>query len=191
MSLLPKEIETAISGCKVDDRKSQKLIYEKYYSRLMTICLRYSHDADDAKDVLQEGFLKIFASIKVYTDTGSFEGWMKRIIVNTAIDYYRKKKRENFISTNSDYLFDMAEDGSMKEEEEEEGFLYQIDPKVVMAEIQELSPAYRMVFNMYVMEGYTHKQIAETLGINEGTSKSNLAKAKMNLKKKLTKYVSK
>ncbi len=185
------DIDEIIKGCANNDRKSQKYLYEKFYSKMLNTCLRYTHDYDEAKDILQEGFLKIFGSISNYTDSGSFEGWMKRIMVNTAIDYYRKKKRENFITTDSDFLLGKEEDQIATDSnlEEEDVTAYNLDPKIVMEEIQNLSPAYRIVFNMYVMEGYSHKQIAEILEISEGTSKSNLAKAKMNLQKKLSKYI--
>lgn len=179
-------------GCAQNDRKSQRLLYEKYYSRMLQTCMRYTKNSDEAKDIMQEGFIKIFTSIAGFKETGSFEAWMKKIMINTALDHYRSRQKESFVTTDSDYLLS-REDGEFavpgNNDQEDEGGFEGIDPKIVMDEVQKLSPAYRMVFNMYAIEGYAHKQIAEALGISEGTSKSNLSKAKANLKDVLSKYI--
>jgi len=170
-----------IEGCLKGNRKSQQKVYEALYGKMMSVCLRYAKNREEAKDLLQEGFLKVFTKIKNYNGEGSFEGWVRRIVVNTAIDYYRKNKNISF-TVNSDYVEDLREQESEEEEEETEKFGGLKAADVIKA-LQELSPAYRTVFNLYVLEGLTHQKIADQLGISVGTSKSNLAKAKMNLKK--------
>lgn len=173
-----------IAGCIKGERKSQQVIFETFYGKMMGVCLRYAKSEDEAKDILQEGFIKVFKNMKNYGDKGSFEGWIRRIIVNTAIDFHRKRNKEGFVNVESDVLEVLSENAqSTQEEEVTENDIYNIDIKEVMKEVQNLSPAYQAVFNMYVVEGYSHKEIAQKLGISEGTSKSNLAKAKRNLKK--------
>lgn len=142
--------------------------------------MRYAIDRDSAEEMLQEGFIKIFDKLERFDYQGSFEGWMRRIVANTAIDYIRKSKKNPILTDNDEDFKLGGEDEVVKQEEIE---LTGIRAEMAMAAIQELSPAYRSVFNLYVMEEYTHKEIAEILGISEGTSKSNLAKAKANLKK--------
>lgn len=179
MVSLSKELEEAIKGCCENDRKSQEWIHKRYYATLLPICLRYTRNMDQAEDILQNSFIKIFNSIDRYEFKGSFEGWLKRIVVNTAIDFHRSKK--------SDFLL-LPEDKSMEDfdredEFEDEELNYPYTPKQVMAAIQKLTPAYQAVFNLYVIEDYTHKEIAEMLGVSIGTSKSNLLKAKIRLRK--------
>jgi RNA polymerase sigma factor (sigma-70 family) len=175
------EIEKIIEGCKNNDRVSQQKLYKLLYSNMMGTCLRYTNDMDEAKDILQDGFMKVFMNIGKYTSDGSFEGWARRIFANLSIDYYRKRKNNN-VYTNSDYI----ENIDAGQDDESENSKYNFKPELVMNHIQALTPAYKAVFNLNVMEGYTHKEIAQILGISEGTSKSNLAKAKATLKKKLT-----
>ena len=146
--------------------------------------MRYAKNREEAQDLLQEGFLKVFTKIKYYNGEGSFEGWVRRIIVNTAIDFYRKNKNISF-TVNSDYVEDLKEQESEEEEEGEKFGGLKADD--VIRALQDLSPAYRAVFNLYVLEGLTHQEIADQLGISVGTSKSNLAKAKMNLRKMFAK----
>ncbi len=190
MSSTDQNMDDLIKGCAKNDRKSQRLLYEKYYSKMLHTCLRYTKNSDEARDILQEGFIKVFTSLPNYQSTGSLDAWIKRIMVNTALDYYRKRQKDEYITTDSDYILNsdesvFSEDTSY---EEDRGF-QNMDPNLVLEAIQELSPSYRMVFNLFVMEGNSHKQIAESLGISEGTSKSNLAKAKANLQQKLSKYI--
>lgn len=173
------ELERLIKGCAEGDRKCQQRIYEMFYGKMMGVCLRYTREREQAKDVLQDGFIKVYANIKYYSGDGSFEGWIRRIIVNTAIDYFRKNKNV-LITVDSDYVSEMEGE---KADDFEEGSLYNISTDDILREVQNLSPAYRTVFNLYVVEGYTHKEIAEELKITIGTSKSNLAKAKKNLRK--------
>ena len=177
-----------IGGCINDNRRCQQKVYEMLYGKMLGVCLRYTKDREDAVDVLQDGFIKVFANIKSFESTGSFEGWVRKIMVNTAIDFYRRNKKM-ITYANSEYVEANAEN-VMEEANPDEEYL-NISPDEIMVAVQQLTPAYRTVFNMYVVDEYTHKEIAEQLGINEGTSKSNFAKAKMNLKKILTKKINK
>jgi len=153
----------------------------------MSVCLRYHRNPDDAQEILQQGFIKVFEKLEGFDYTGSFEGWMRRIIVNTAIDAIRKSKKDPIRKENDeDFVLDAV--NPMVEEEELD--LTSMKASLALEAIEELSPAYKTVFNLYVIEEYTHKEIAEILGVSEGTSKSNLAKAKMNLQKILKeKYI--
>lgn len=172
-----------VEGCKRESRIAQKELFSKLYGRLLSICMRYSDDRDEAEDILQNGFIKVFKSIDNYKGDGSFEGWVKRIVVNTAIDNYRRKKVRPVVTDSelTDRMGDQLED-----ELEDESVYEKIPISVVMEAVQKLSPAYKTVFNLYVLEGYNHNEISETLGISVGTSKSNLSKARFNLKKILT-----
>ena len=176
------ELLELIEACKKGKRHAQKIIYEALYSKMKGVCMRYFPDQDQAHDVLQEGFIKMFLNLKKYNGEGSFEGWVRRIITNTAIDAIRKNKNVHFTSIDdTEYSWLEQEDDS--EIEWNETLMREKDR--VLTAVQALSPAYRAVFVLYVIEDYTHKEIADQLGISEGTSKSNLAKAKMNLKKTL------
>jgi RNA polymerase sigma-70 factor (ECF subfamily) len=139
-------------------------------------------DVDEAKDVLQDGFIKLFDKIDRYNFQGSFEGWMRRMFVNTSIDAIRKKKRNPFKINDESRVSEEFSDEFGSENNE----LTAIKASVAMEAVQTLSPAYRAVFNLYVVENYTHKEIGEILGVSEGTSKSNLAKAKQKLRSILT-----
>ena len=144
--------------------------------------MRYARDRDTAEEILQEGFIKIFDKLEAFDYKGSFEGWMRRIMANTAIDSIRKSKKDPLL-TDNDEDFKLGGVDPMVEEEEIE--FVGLKAEMALEAISELSPAYRAVFNLYVMEEYTHKEIAEILGISEGTSKSNLSKAKLNLQRTL------
>lgn len=172
-----------VEGCKRESRIAQKELFSKLYGRLLSICMRYSDDRDEAEDILQNGFIKVFKSIDNYKGDGSFEGWVKRIVVNTAIDNYRRKKIRPIVTDTelTDRMGDQLED-----ELEDESIYEKIPISAVMQAVQKLSPAYKTVFNLYVLEGYNHNEISEMLGISVGTSKSNLSKARFNLKKILT-----
>jgi len=181
MKLSQRELAIIVEKCKKQDRLSQRKVYELFYSKMMGICLRYAKNEDEAKDIVQDGFIKVFEKIDKYSFVGSFEGWLRRIIVNTAIDTYRRNKREYSLNEA------MVKDESITVEFDEPASLYDsLSIKDVINAMQKLSPAYRTVFNLYVMEGLTHKEIANELNISEGTSKSNLSKAKLNIKKLLT-----
>lgn len=182
----PKLFKKLIEGCAKGDRVCQQKIFEALYGKMMGVCLRYISDREEAKDVLQDGFIKVFGNISRYDHSGSFEGWVRRIIVNTAIDQLRRNKNIFQSMDNELALNNLSE-----EPLEEEASMYpQLKTSEVMEAIQRLSPAYRTVFNLYVIEGYNHQQIADTLGISVGASKSNLSKAKQNLQKYLLQKIS-
>ncbi|HEY4800029.1 MAG TPA: RNA polymerase sigma factor, partial [Bacteroidia bacterium] len=183
-----EEIQKILEGCIRGERKSQQVLYMMFYGKMLGVCLRYSKDPDDARDILQDGFVKAFLNLKNFGASGSFEGWLRRIMVNTAIDFYRKSK-QSVVFANSEYV--EANGSDMKEESDGELNYEGINTNEIMEAIQKLSPAYRTVFNMYVVDGYSHKEIAEQLGISEGTSKSNLSKAKMNLKNRFADKIKK
>jgi RNA polymerase sigma-70 factor (ECF subfamily) len=140
---------------------------------MYAVCLRYSGNANDAQDILQEGFIKVFKNLDKFRGEGSFEGWIRRIFLNTSIEHYRKKIN----------LLSVTETQEVTIEDKEFNVLENLAERDILAMIQELSPGYRIVFNMHVIEGYTHKEIADILGINEGTSKSQFARARAVLKK--------
>lgn len=182
-----EDIETIIAGCIENKRSSQERLFKLYYGKLMGATLRYTSDQDTAQEIVQEGFIKIFDKLTKFENTGSFEGWMRRIVVNTAIDYLRKSKRDNWVQENE---INTKNDYSNPTEESEMQAEFEIKAELAIQAIQELSPAYRTVFNLYVVENYSHKEIAELLGISEGTSKSNLSKAKINLQKIINHHLS-
>lgn len=177
-----EQLKLLIKQCAAGKRLAQKKLFEKFYGKLLGVCMRYISDHDQAQEVVQECFIKIFDKLVDFDFKGSFEGWMRRIIVNAAIDKIRFNKRQA-ISTDNDFLL------GANQYEEDDAFanevLIKLKAEEAMKAVQSLSPAYRTVFNLYVIENYSHSEIAEILGISEGTSKSNLAKAKQNLRKRL------
>lgn len=175
-----EHLKKIIEGCLKNDRRAQQTLFELYYGKMLGVCMRYSIDRDTAEETLQEGFIKIFDKLEAFDYKGSFEGWMRRIMANTAIDRIRKAKKDPQL-TDNDEDFKLGTESPL--EDEEDLNLLNIKAEIALEAIQQLSPAYQAVFNLYVMEEYTHKEIAEILGISEGTSKSNLSKAKMNLQK--------
>ena len=178
------KLREIVDGCIRGKRKFQKQLFEMYYGKMMAICYRYAKDADEAQDMVQNGFIKVFNKLDVYNFDGSLEGWIRRIMVNTAIDQVRKNKRDPFSIEDEERIQNIEEEVPFSGDESE--FYSKLKAETAIKAISNLSPAYRMVFNMYVIEGFTHKEIAEYLGISEGTSKSNLAKAKQKLRSELT-----
>lgn len=172
-----RDLKEWIKGCKENDRFCQRKIYEHLYSPMMIVCLRYADDKQEASDILQDAFLKVFDKIGLYNDEGSFEGWVRRIIVNTSIDAIRKKKKEILSDDTSIY-----QDSQIDEDDDDTTPYEGIDVNDVVIAMQELSPVYQAVFNMYVMDGMTHQEIADELNISVGTSKSNLSKARKKIK---------
>jgi RNA polymerase sigma factor (sigma-70 family) len=171
-----------IQGCVQANRGSQKLFYQLYYGYAGSICMRYCSNPDDAAEITNDGFLKIFRSLDSfnpkYSDIeASLKGWMKRIIVNTAIDHFRKNRQHLMVAEIFDDHFNIAD--------ETETSIDRMTCKEILAVIQKLSPVYRMVFNLFVIDGYKHEEIAQQLKISVGASKSNLSKARMNIKKML------
>lgn len=177
-----------IEGCLKGERRAQQRVYELFYGKMMAVCLRYTKNTDQAKDILQDGFIKVFKSVVKFNRAGSFEGWIRRIMVNTAIDHFRRTKNSYLLlgeERSIEDFGDQDEEDTLAEEEQDDRM--DLKPADIINAMQKLTPAYRTVFNLYVFEELTHKEIADVLGINIGTSKSNLAKAKHNLKKLLTK----
>lgn len=178
-----EHLKTIISGCIRKERRAQEELFRLYYGKMLSVCMRYKADRDSAEEILQEGFIKIFDKLEAFDYKGSFEGWMRRIMANTAIDNIRKSKKNPLLTDNDEDFRIGAEDPVVEREEVE---FTSLKAEMAMEAINSLSPAYKAVFNLYVMEEYTHKEIAEILGISEGTSKSNLSKAKLNLQRILS-----
>jgi len=177
-------VDELITGCRLGDRKAQRRVYEFFYGKMKAVCLRYTRNVELAEDLVQDGFMKVFTSIERYDGKGSFEGWIRRIMVNLAIDHFRKQKHDLVLLGENQELDDFLE----PEGEEEDGTPdYDFKPEDIMAAMQKLTPAYRTIFNLYVFENMSHKDIAEALNISTGSSKSNLAKARKNLKQILLK----
>lgn len=157
-----------VQNCLTNNRKYQEILYKKYASKMYNICLTYAKDKDDAKDILQNGFVKIFTSLDSFNNVGSLEGWIKRIIINTSIDYYRKK-----IIDLRNVSIDYAD-----KNEVETSILEDINAKELLELVHKLPEGARIIFNLYAIEGYNHSEIAEMLNISTGTSKSQFSRAK-------------
>lgn len=170
-------LEQLIDDCRNNDRKAQEQLYKLYKSKLFAVCLKYSRNYAEAEDNFQDGFVIIFNKIGQYNFKGSFEGWMKRIMVNNVLQQYR----------NVTYL-DMVNKDIADEDVEVDIDDENVPLDFLMKIIQELPDRYRLVFNLYVIDGYPHKEIADMLEITIGTSKSNLARARMILKEKIDNY---
>ena len=157
----------------------QEELYKRFAPKMYAVCLRYANNPENAQDLLQEGFIKIFRNLDRFRGEGSFEGWIRRIFINTSIEYYRKKTNV-FITSEKEEL--MVQDHSLNA-------LDKLAEKDIIKLVQELSPGYRTVFNLYAIEGYSHKEIGVMLNISEGTSKSQLARAKGILKNKVDQFL--
>jgi len=165
MSLINKQL---IKACMRGDSAAQRELYERYAPKMMGVCMRYARDEAEAEDILQESFIKIFQHIKKYNFQGSWEGWLRRIVINTAIDHLRRQKHTQYqLSIEQDQVKEVA---ASEVDQLELEYLYQI--------IQELPAGYRLVFNLYAIEGYAHKEIAEQLSISESTSRSQYTRAR-------------
>jgi len=167
-----EELHQLIRGCLKQDRKCQKMLYKAFYGFSMGICLRYAGDRDEAAEVMNQGFFKVFTRIESYDAAKPFKAWLGRIMVNTSIDYYRANLKMAYADD-----LDKAEhisDGEFADRN--------LRYEDLLAMVQKLPQAYRTVFNLFAIEGYTHEEIAEMLNINTGTSKSNLHKARQKLK---------
>lgn len=170
-------LEKIITGCKSNDRQAQGELYKLFSRKMFGMCLYYTKDYTAAEDGVQEGFLKVFEKIKQYKGKGSFEGWLRRVILNTIVARYRKENRLYAVAEIADYMQDSGY----------ESIISEITAKDLLKIIQQLSPQYRMVFSMYAIDGYPHKEIAKTLGISVSTSKSNLSRARAILQEKVRK----
>jgi RNA polymerase sigma-70 factor (ECF subfamily) len=182
--LSAKELNTHISGCARNQRESQKKIYNSFYSYGMAICTRYTKRNEDAIEIYNDSFLKIFKEIHHYKpsyadEVNSFKGWVRRIMIYTAIDHCRKNNKHYFTAdfeTSAIYLQDTSENAFERISHDE-----------IIRAIQDLSPAYRTVLNLFIIDGFSHEEIAEKLNISIGTSKSNLFKARQQLQQILKK----
>jgi RNA polymerase sigma-70 factor (ECF subfamily) len=180
-----KQISAVLSGCRNNDRGSQKELYQLLKGYAMKICYRYQSRTEHAEEVVSEGFTKLFKNIHQFDENRhadisiALKGWFKRILINTCIDYYRKNAsyiNGQILTEETERIADRTENG-----------LDVLSYKEIIESIRELSPAYRTVFNLFVIEGMTHEEISDHLGISVGASKSNLSKARENLRKILTK----
>jgi RNA polymerase sigma-70 factor (ECF subfamily) len=169
-----------IKGCIDWDSSAQNRLYNLYASKMFAVCLRYSRSKEDAEDILQEGFVKVFENIDKFRKEGSLEGWIRKIMYHTAIQKFRQRKPvENTISIDHNHL-------NLTNESSNDVYS-QLGSKELLKLIQNLPPRYQMVFNLYVFEGLKHKEIAEKLGITDGTSKSNLSDARAILQREINK----
>jgi RNA polymerase sigma factor (sigma-70 family) len=159
----------------------QEELYNRFAGKMYAVCLRYSNNADDARDLLQDGFIKVYRNLHRFRAEGSFEGWVRRVFVNSSIEHFRKKAVQ--LATVTDREESTIEDTDISA-------LDNLAEQDIINLVQELSPGYRTVFNLYVIEGYSHKEIGDQLGISEGTSKSQLARARAILQKKVSQYLS-
>jgi RNA polymerase sigma factor (sigma-70 family) len=170
------DLNQLINDCKKNNRKAQEQLYRIYSPKLFAVCLKYSRNYAEAQDNLQDGFLLIFNKIEQFSFKGSFDGWLKRVMINNVLQQYRN---QTFLSLVNE---DVAEDYEVEIEDDH------ISMDYLLKIIQELPDRYRLVFNLYVIDGFSHAEIAEMLTINVGTSKSNLARARMILKEKIEQH---
>lgn len=169
---LKKEEKNLITACLQKERWAQKKLYETHYGKMMGVCLRYATNKEDAQDILHEGFIKVFRNLEKYQVGTSISAWIRRIMVNTSIDFYRKAIRKRTEDIEQAYGLSTVDADAVSQLTEQE----------ILKAVQSLSPAYRAVFNLYVIEGFSHREIAEQLDITESTSRSNLVKARTKLK---------
>ncbi len=172
MEFTEKEL---VSECLKSNRRCQELLYLKFSRKMMGVCIRYTRSKADAEDMLQESFIKVFSKLSQYRFEGSLEGWIRKIVLSTVLNYLRKQN----------YQFQSIEEDLADTIEEEDDQFEHVELEKLVKAIRELSPGFRAVFNLHVIDGYTHKEIAEILGISPGTSKSQLYAAKLALQKKL------
>ena len=172
-------LEQLIINCKKNDAKAQSQLYKLFSSTLFSLCLKYSKNYAEAEDVLQDSFITVFKKIKQFESKGSFEGWIKRVTINTALQRYRSKGVYEIVNEQQieDVVVEVEDDS--------------IDMDYLLGLIQELPNRYRLVFNLYALDDYSHKEVADMLEISVGTSKSNLARARMILKEKIEKHKAK
>lgn len=181
--LSTEELVQHIRGCTLNNRESQKKIFSSFYGYAISICCRYTNKQEDATEILNDGFLKIFKEMyrfkPAYSDVmSSFKGWLQKIMIYTAIDYNRKYHKQEMMASQPGKVVDMPS--------KHESVLDKMSYDEIIHAVQNLPPSYRTVFNLFVIEGFTHEEIARKLGISTGTSKSNLSKAKRNLQKYLS-----
>ncbi|MFT5666488.1 MAG: RNA polymerase sigma factor (sigma-70 family) [Vicingaceae bacterium] len=169
--------ERIIQGCVNEEKSAQQHLYETYSPKMYYVCLRYARHASEAQDMLQDGFIKVFDNIGSFKSNGSFEGWIRRIVVNTALNYCRKSSFKQEQIGIEDYQDTVVKSKAVSN----------LGEKELLALIQKLPDGYRMVFNLYVIEGYSHKEIGEMLNVTESTSRSQLAKSRKWMQNELEK----
>jgi RNA polymerase sigma-70 factor (ECF subfamily) len=167
--------EKIIEGCKKGKSRYQEELYRMIAPKMYGLCLKYSNDKDDAKDIMQDGFIKVFQKIDQYSTKGSFEGWVRRIMINTALEKYRSQVT----------MYSLDERMPVSDEGVQSTVIENLSAEELLGLVRQLTPKYRMVFNLYAIDGYNHKEISELLGISEGTSKSNLSRARLILQEKV------
>lgn len=170
--------ESLIAGCIKGNQMAQKALFDSFSPKFFALCLRYMNSKDDAEDVLQEGMVKIFTKLPEYQGKGSFEGWMRRIIVNTCLDQIRKNQK---------LKMDVSIDKEEYKLSMNANILENMSANELIEEIKKMPPGYRVVFNMFAIEGYSHQEIAEKLGVKESTSKSQYLRARAYLKDRIEK----
>jgi RNA polymerase sigma-70 factor (ECF subfamily) len=171
------DLNEIVGRCKKNDRNAQKELYDVYAPILFGICLRYSKSSQEAEDILQEGFIKILTKIKFFKGDGSFEGWMKKVIVNTAISHFHKNKKYNELQD-----IDKIKETEIETEKYDN---HEFTQEELLNVINKMPEGYRVIFNMYAIEGFKHKEIAEMLNITESTSKSQYSRAKEKIRQEL------
>jgi RNA polymerase sigma factor (sigma-70 family) len=171
-------IREILTGCRKQLRESQKMLYEEFYAYGMSICLRYAENREEASEILNDGFMKIFSNIKQFDLSKPLKPWLRKVMVNTAINHYHQKQRD----------LHSEEMAKANQEAEAENIISGISYQEIIGMLHKLPPAYRTVFNLHVIEGYKHEEIAKMLNISVGTSKSNLFKAKDALRKILSDF---
>ena len=176
--------EELVEGCLKGKSSIQKLLYDKYAVKMLGVCMRYMKKRDEAEDILQEGFIKVFSKLRTYQKKGSLEGWIRRIMVNSALQQLRTKIK---FEVSGD--IDLADNISWEDHENNEMIWESITPEELYEMIQSLSDGYRTVFSLYAVDEFSHKEIAEILGITEGTSKSQLSRARVLLKSKIEQHL--
>lgn len=179
-----------IEGCLSGKRKAYSRLYRRYAAVMMGICMRYCKNRADAEDVLQEGFIKVFSHMEKYRHEGSFEGWIKRIMINTAIDHHKANLRHAYHSDINRLEESTVLDG-LSGHDPDPPLFPDIPKEKLISLVQSLPDGYRMVFNLYAIEGYSHRDIAGSLGISENTSKTQLMKARRSLREKLKEEIRK
>jgi RNA polymerase sigma-70 factor (ECF subfamily) len=173
-----REDTTLVTACLKGDPRAQKTFFEKFAPKMFAVCLRYMGDSDDAQDTLQDGFVKVFSKLADFKNEGVLEGWIRRIIVNTCLDAIRKNQKTKFDVSISDVEYQL---------EYNDTGLQSLELDELMNLVQSMPNGYRVVFNMFAIEGYSHKEIGEKLGINENTSKSQYLRARAFLRERIEK----
>ena len=175
-----------ITACKKNDANAQRELYETYAPRMMGLCLKYCKNYEAAEDLLHDGFLKVFTQIKTYSGRGSFEGWMRRVFVNTVLEHFRKEKNKYLMISDLEEVQEESWDENL-----ERLFNDDITEETLLSMIQEMPDGYRTVFNLYVFEEMSHKEIAKKMGIKENASRSQYSRARSYLRNKLNGYLKK